>query len=78
MNRSLQYAQAHPDEVRAIVPTYTKIPKTVAAKMKLPYWSTDLNRPSIELVGQQSVKFGAIEDQPDLGELIWSGAGGSS
>jgi NitT/TauT family transport system substrate-binding protein len=78
MNRSLQYAQGHPDEVRAIVPTYTKIPAAVAGKMKLPYWSTDLNRPSIELVAQQSQKFGAIDKQPDLEELIWSGAGGSS
>jgi NitT/TauT family transport system substrate-binding protein len=78
MNRSLDYAQAHPDEVRATVPTYTKIPAAVAKKMKLPYWSTDLNRPSIQLVGRQSVKFGAIKSAPDLGQLIWSGAGGSS
>jgi NitT/TauT family transport system substrate-binding protein len=78
MNRSLQYAQSHPDEVRRIVPTYTKIPATVAQKMKLPYWSTDLNRPSIALTAQQAQKFGAIKSQPDLGELIWSGAGGTS
>jgi NitT/TauT family transport system substrate-binding protein len=78
MNRSLQYAQAHPDEVRKIVPTYTKIPAAVAQKMKLPYWSTDLNRPSIQLVAQQSQKFGAIKSQPSLGDLIWSGAQGSS
>jgi NitT/TauT family transport system substrate-binding protein len=78
MNRSLQYAQAHPDEVRQIVPTYTKIPAAVAQKMKLPYWSTDLNRPSIQLVAQQSQKFGAIKSQPRLGDLIWSGAQGSS
>jgi NitT/TauT family transport system substrate-binding protein len=78
MNRSLDYAQAHPDEVRATVPTYTKIPPAVAKKMKLPYWSTDPNRPSIQLVGRQSVKFGAIKSEPDLGQLIWSGAGGSS
>jgi NitT/TauT family transport system substrate-binding protein len=78
MNKSLQYAQGHPDEVRRIVPTYTKIPAAVAQKMKLPYWSTDLNRPSIELTAQQSQKFGAIKSQPNLDDLIWSGAGGSS
>jgi NitT/TauT family transport system substrate-binding protein len=78
MNRSLDYAQSHPDEVRAIVPTYTKIPAAVAQKMKLPYWSTDLNRPSISLTAQQAQKFGAIKSQPSLSELIWSGAGGSS
>src|SRR3954447_249837 len=32
INKSLDYAQSHPDEVRQIVPTYTKIPKEVAAK----------------------------------------------
>jgi NitT/TauT family transport system substrate-binding protein len=78
MNRSLQYAQSHPDEVRRVVPTYTKIPAAVAQKMKLPYWSTDLNRPSISLTAQQSQKFGVIDAQPDLGDLIWSGAGGAS
>jgi NitT/TauT family transport system substrate-binding protein len=74
MNRSLTYSQAHPDEVRAALPTYTKIPAQAAAKMRLPFWSSDLNRPSIQLVADAAKKIGFIERVPDLNELIWHGA----
>jgi NitT/TauT family transport system substrate-binding protein len=76
INKSLDYAQTHPDEVRQIVPTYTKIPKDVAAKMKLPQWSSDLNQPSIQQTVDLAQKYGFIKDKPDLGELIRP-AGGS-
>ena len=46
--------------------------------MKLPYWSPDLNRPSIELVAKQTAKAGFAESAPSLDELIWSGASGGS
>jgi NitT/TauT family transport system substrate-binding protein len=73
MNKSLAYAQEHPDEVRSIVLTYTKIPKVVAEHMQLPYWSPDLNRDSIELVAEETKKAGFLEALPSLDELIWKG-----
>ena len=75
INKSLDYAQSHPDEVRQIVPTYTKIPKDVAAKMKLPQWSSDLNQPSIQQTVDLAQKYGFIKDKPDLGELIRPASG---
>ena len=36
MNKSLDYAQAHPDEVRRIIPTYTETPEAAAAELRLP------------------------------------------
>jgi NitT/TauT family transport system substrate-binding protein len=75
INKSLDYAQGHPDEVRQIVPTYTKIPKDVAAKMKLPQWSSDLNEPSIQQTVDLAQKYGFIKDKPDLGELIRPASG---
>jgi NitT/TauT family transport system substrate-binding protein len=74
MRRSLRYAQSHPDEVRAIVPTYTRIPAEVAQRMALPYWSTDLNQASIELVSSLSRRFGEVAEPPSVRALIWSGA----
>jgi NitT/TauT family transport system substrate-binding protein len=74
MNKSLSYAQSHPDEVRSIVLTYTKIPPQAAKKMKLPYWSPDLNRPSIQLIADETKKLGFAESAPKLDDLIWSGA----
>jgi NitT/TauT family transport system substrate-binding protein len=73
MNRSLEYAQAHPDEAREAVVGYTEIPADVARKMKLPLWSSDLNRDSIELVADETEKFDFVDEKPDLDELIWSG-----
>jgi NitT/TauT family transport system substrate-binding protein len=70
INKSLAYSQSHPDLVRQVVPTYTKIPKDVAAKMKLPQWSANLNEPSIQQTADLAQKYGFIKDKPDMGELI--------
>jgi NitT/TauT family transport system substrate-binding protein len=78
MKKSLVYAQGHPSEVRKIVPTYTKIPAKVAQKMKLPYWSSDLNRPSIDLVASETKRAGFIKKEPSIDDLIWSGAKGAA
>src|SRR3954462_6613747 len=75
IDKSLDYAQSHPDLVRQLVPTYTKIPKDVASKMKLPQWSADLNQPSIQQAVDLAQKYGFIENKPDLGELIRSSSG---
>jgi NitT/TauT family transport system substrate-binding protein len=75
INKSLDYAQSHPDLVRQLVPTYTKIPKDVAAKMTLPQWSADLNQPSIQQTVDLAQKYGFIKDKPDLGELIRPASG---
>ncbi|CAM5238727.1 ABC transporter substrate-binding protein [Streptomyces hirsutus] len=67
---SLAYADSHPDEVREIVTTYTKIPPAVLEQVTLPKWPTEPNRASVE----QLVKLGNENDlfkqAPDLDELL--------
>jgi NitT/TauT family transport system substrate-binding protein len=70
MNKSLTYAQSHPDEVRQVLLDYTEIPPEAAEQIKLPVWREDLNRPTIELLSELSKKYGLIEEEPDLDELI--------
>ena len=70
MDRSLTYAQSHPDEVRKILLDYTEIPPEAVEQIKLPVWRPDLNKPTIELLSELSEKYGLIEEQPDLDELI--------
>jgi NitT/TauT family transport system substrate-binding protein len=70
INKSLTYAQAHPDEVRKVLLDYTEIPPEAAEQIKLPIWRTDLNRPTIELLSRLSEKYGLIDEQPDLNDLI--------
>jgi NitT/TauT family transport system substrate-binding protein len=73
MNKSLDYAQAHPDAVRKVVPTYTQIPEAVAEKMVLPTWRPGLNEDTIQLTIDLSAKYGFIESKPTLDDLIHRG-----
>ena len=71
MDESLRYADAHPDEVRAILGTYTKIDQQTRAAITLPKWPTEINRPSVETLarlGRQDGIFGGAT--PDLTKLL--------
>jgi NitT/TauT family transport system substrate-binding protein len=70
MNRSLRYAQSHPDEVRRIVRTYTKIPAAAAQRMVLPHWQADLGRPTIEKTAKLAQQYGFTKSPANLDELI--------
>jgi NitT/TauT family transport system substrate-binding protein len=70
MNRSLTYAESHPDEVREVLLDYTEIPPEAAEQIQLPVWRPDLNEPTIERLSELSLKYGLIEEEPDLDELI--------
>jgi len=70
MNESLAYADAHPDEVRDIIGTFTKIDPAVRAKLTLPKWPTEINRASIETLATLGTKDGVITGTPDLGKLL--------
>src|ERR687895_1134844 len=70
INKSLTYAQENPDAVRQVLLDYTEIPPEAVEQIKLPIWRPDLNEPTIELLSELSVKYGLIEEQPDLDELI--------
>jgi NitT/TauT family transport system substrate-binding protein len=70
MNRSLDYAQSHPDEARDVLTTYTEIPPEAAQQITLPVWRSDLTVDTIELLSQLSLKYGLIDKEPDLDALI--------
>jgi NitT/TauT family transport system substrate-binding protein len=70
MNKSLEYAQSHPDEVRDVLTEYTEIPPEAAQKIQLPTWKADLNEDTIQTLSELSEKYGYIEEQPDLNALI--------
>ena len=76
MQKSLAYAQKNPDAVREILLDYTQIPPEAAEAIKLPQWHADLGVDTIELLSSLSKKYGLIEEEPDLGELIREPDGG--
>jgi NitT/TauT family transport system substrate-binding protein len=67
---SLAYADAHPDEVRQIVSTYTQVPSTVLAKVILPKWPADANRSSIQALEKLCQSDGLFKTSPDLTKLL--------
>jgi NitT/TauT family transport system substrate-binding protein len=76
MQKSLAYAQENPDAVREILLDYTEIPPEAAEAITLPQWRDDLGEDTIELLSELSKKYGLIEEEPDLGELIREPDGG--
>ncbi|MEU1516035.1 ABC transporter substrate-binding protein [Streptomyces sp. NPDC005811] len=67
---SLAYADAHPDEVRQIVTTYTKIPASVLAQVTLPEWPAEADRASIEALERLGEQDKLFKTAPDLDKLL--------
>ncbi|MEV5436923.1 ABC transporter substrate-binding protein [Streptomyces sp. NPDC052682] len=67
---SLKYADGHPDEVRRILTTYTKIPGTLVEKLTLPRWPAEPDRASIERLAELGQRDGLFQQRPDLDKLL--------
>jgi len=72
INESMEYAAAHPDEVRTVLGTYTKLTPEVAAKVVLPAWPTTLDKESTTAVGDAAKKYGTLKEAPDVDGLLAS------
>jgi NitT/TauT family transport system substrate-binding protein len=75
INKSSDYATQHPDEARATIPKFTKIPADLAKKIRLPLWPTQVDRKQLQKLIDYAVKYKVIvKASPPLDELIWEGA----
>jgi NitT/TauT family transport system substrate-binding protein len=70
MNKSLEYAQANPQEVRDIVGTYTKIDAATRAKMNTPLYRSEFDRAAVQKLGDAAQKYGTLQKPVNLGELL--------
>jgi NitT/TauT family transport system substrate-binding protein len=70
MKESLAYADAHPDEARSIIGTYTTIAPDVIAKMTLPKWPADINREAIQKLAELAQGDGLLTKPADLTTLL--------
>jgi NitT/TauT family transport system substrate-binding protein len=70
MAESLAYADAHPDEARAIIGTYTKIDKAVIEKLTLPKWPAEINRQSVQTLADLAREDGLITKPVNLDALL--------
>ena len=70
INKALDYAQAHSDEVRQILPTYIKITPQAAQHLVLPEWSSNPYPDLIKWTADHALKYGYITTEPDIGKLV--------
>ena len=66
MKELLAYADSHTDEVRAIVPTFTRVSKEMIGKLTLPRWPTEMNVKSTQTLADLALKDGLLDKKPDL------------
>jgi NitT/TauT family transport system substrate-binding protein len=69
MNESLTYAQAHPAEVRQLLPTFIKIAPRVAATVALPRWSTDIEAGLLATTASLATRYGFVSATPNISQL---------
>ena len=70
MNRSFEYAQAHPDEIREISMTFTKMTAEQLDTIRLATYTSEFHRDAIEQLGEAAVKYGILDSLPDLTKLL--------
>ncbi len=70
MRKANEYAQEHPDEARAIMPTFTRIAPEVAADVSLPNFPADLPLEEVEAQAELMVRYGIADEPPDARTLL--------
>ncbi|GAA1211728.1 ABC transporter substrate-binding protein [Rhodoglobus aureus] len=70
MNKSLEYSDNNPDEVKQIVTTYTKMTMEQLDAMVLPKFNVDFNREAMEKLGAAAFGYGTLSAEPNLDELL--------
>lgn len=70
MKESLTYADAHPDEVRQVVTTYTTIKAEAAAAMTLPKFAADMDKASLDTMSNLLVQEGLLAAPADTAKLF--------
>lgn len=70
VKESLTYADTHPDEVRAVLSTYTQITADQAKTLTLPKWPADIDTAAVNKLADLSVSYGLLPAKPDLTKLL--------
>ena len=69
--KTLDYAQAHPDEVEALIPTYTGLDPKVLEKMNLgTVYDPAMDLASIQKMGELLKQYGFIDTVPSLEDMV--------
>lgn len=70
MRKSLEYADAHPDEVREVLKTYTQIAPEVIARITLPKWPAEPDKASVQAIADMALADGVLAKKVDVSALM--------
>jgi NitT/TauT family transport system substrate-binding protein len=70
MRKSLEYADAHPDEVREVLKTYTQIAPEVIARITLPKWPAAPDKASVQAIADMALADGVLAKKVDVSALM--------
>lgn len=70
MKESADYARSHPDEVRAILPTYTSIKPELAAKITLPNYQSEIDQAAVQKLLDLGKQDGIIKGDVKVSDLL--------
>ncbi|MEU5880530.1 ABC transporter substrate-binding protein [Spirillospora sp. NPDC047279] len=70
MQKSLKYSGDHPDEVRKVLGTYTKIDPALTGSLTLPTYPAQVNAASLKTLADLAVQDGLIKTAPDTKDLL--------
>lgn len=71
IDRSLEYAQKHQDEVRAQLAKYTEIEPDVIEKVILPTFSPEIPKASVDRFIEQARKYKMLEGKIAYDDIVW-------
>jgi len=70
MDKSLAYAEEHPDETRAVLDTYTEIDPAVKEAMVMPRFAPGLEASSFEVLADLGLEYGMFDEPVDVSKLL--------
>jgi NitT/TauT family transport system substrate-binding protein len=70
LDKSLRYAEEHPDEARAVLDRYLKLPAGVSGEVTLPGWDPTINESELTRLADLSVELGIVPNRDALKELL--------
>ncbi|MEI2732100.1 MAG: ABC transporter substrate-binding protein [Dermatophilaceae bacterium] len=70
MKKALDYANTHPQDVRDIVGTYTKIDADARSKMVLPRFQADFHRDAVQKLADSVLKYGTVSKAVNVSAIL--------
>ena len=70
LEKSLTYAEEHPDETRAILDSYTEIEPEVKEAMVMPRFTPELDESQVQLLADLGLEYGMFDEPVDVSKLL--------